>query len=409
MKVDKKITKAEVNKGTMSFYKDAYKLLKDFDNLKYLLGLVVIPNLGRKSIYRLLNNFPSFSAIWNANPKDLLKIKRIKKTAIKDILKGPNEKQIKLLIDSINQLNAWLAINDGKEFPTLLSSIIDPPFLLFGQGDYHVLDTPSIAVVGSRNATSYGKKIAFDISYGLASNGITIVSGLALGIDTQAHKGAIFSKKGKTIAVLGCGLDFKYPKSNLEIREQIVEHGAIVTEYLPGTRPDPGHFPDRNRLISGLSLGVVVVEASKKSGSLITAYHALEQGREVFAIPGSVCSYKSSGTHWLIKQGASLVENAEDVLNSIPFSLFNKEESSFKADIKSNTNNKKKKNLSLEHLGSLTSDEKRLYEALEPYSQHIDDLSNRLNMPVSKVGALLVQLELKDLVISLPGQMYQLK
>ncbi len=383
----------------MSFYKNSKELLKDFSNIQYIFGLVLIANLGRKRIFKLLNKFSSFKAIWKAKKEDLKEIKGIGLSVINSILKGPNKEQIKILIEHIEQLKAWVVINDGEEFPPLLLSIPDPPFLIFGQGDYSVLKTSSIAIVGSRNATSYGEKMAFDISYGLAEKNITILSGLAIGIDTQAHKGALATKQGKTVAVLGCGLDFNYPKSNIELRKQIIKNGAVITEYLPGIKPNPGHFPDRNRIISGLSLGVVVVEASKKSGSLITASHALEQGREVFAVPGSVCSYKSSGTHWLIKQGANLIENAKDILDGI--SVFN----TFNQELKQ----KDKKNLPLKHLGALSSEEKRLYEALEPYSQHIDDLSNKLNMPVSKVGSLLVQLELKDMVVSLPGQMYQLK
>jgi len=390
----------------MSFYKNSQELSKDFNTIKYILGLIVIPNLGRKRIFTLLNRFSTFEAIWQANKEELKEIKRINIEIINAILAGPNKKQIETLIEHIKELNAWVVINDGGEFPELLSSISDPPILIFGQGDYSVLKTPSIAIVGSRNATSYGKKMSFDIAYGLSEQGVTIVSGLAMGIDTQAHKGAI-AAHGKTIAVLGCGLDFNYPKSNTEMRKCIIENGAIISEYLPGVRPNPGNFPNRNRLISGLSLGVVVVEASKKSGSLITASYALEQGREVFAVPGSVYSYKSYGTHWLIKQGAILVENAKDVLDNIsPFHLLDCK-STYKGIL--DTTKKNKKNFLLEQIGGLSSDEKRLYEALEPYSQHIDDLSNKLNIPVSKVGALLVQLELKDLVISLPGQMYQLK
>ena len=388
----------------MSFYRSSQELLRNFNNVKYILGLVVIPGLGRKRIFNLFNRFSSFKAIWKANKKDLRDIKRISTEIIDHILAGPNKKQIEILIERIEQLNIWIFINDGKNFPPLLSSISDPPFLIFGQGDYKLLRSPGIAIVGSRNATSYGEKIAFDIAHGLSKQSITVISGLARGIDTQAHKGAIAAREGKTIAVLGCGLGFNYPKSNLDIRKRIIEKGAIITEFLPDVKPNPGNFPTRNRIISGLSLGVVVVEASKKSGSLITASHALEQGREVFAVPGNVYSYKSSGTHWLIKQGAYLVENAKDILDNI--SSFNYSYQELKHNDLLTINQKK---LQLNKLGALSSDEKRLYEALEPYSQHIDDLSNKINMPVSKVGALLTQLELKDLIVSLHGQMYQLK
>lgn len=211
-----------------------------------------------------------------------------------------------------------IGIKSG-EYPELLKGIYDPPLKLYVLGNKKILKQLNIAIVGSRTATEYGKKIAYQISKDLSNNGINIISGLAIGIDSYAHLGALQSNSiGKTIAVLGSGLDEMYPKQNIELAKQIIKQGGcIITEYPLGTKPEKMHFPQRNRIISGLSKGVLVVEASEKSGSLITADFALEQGREVFAVPGNILNSTSAGTNNLIKQGAKLVTTYEDILVEI--------------------------------------------------------------------------------------------
>ena len=205
---------------------------------------------------------------------------------------------------------------ENKLYPEQLRNIYDAPLKLYVLGNVELLNQKGIAIVGSRNATEYGKEVAMQISKELSKNGINIISGLALGIDTYAHIGNILSNSiGKTIAVLGSGLDKIYPKQNIELAIKIIkEGGCIVSEYPLGTKPEKGNFPQRNRIISGLSRGVLVVEASKKSGALITADFALEQGREVFSVPGTITSVMSEGCNMLIKDGAKVVLSSEDIL-----------------------------------------------------------------------------------------------
>lgn len=208
-----------------------------------------------------------------------------------------------------------LSVTDSN-YPPLLREIASPPIMLFVQGDVDSLCLPQIAIVGSRHATGSGLNTAFEFAKMLAESGFVITSGLALGIDGAAHKGAL--EKGKTIAVLGTGSDIVYPKRHHDIQQKIIDGGgAIVTEFLPGTPPLPAHFPRRNRIISGLSMGTMVVEAAIKSGSLITAKCAMEQGREVFAVPGSIHNVLSKGAHSLLKQGATLVESAADIVEQL--------------------------------------------------------------------------------------------
>lgn len=208
---------------------------------------------------------------------------------------------------------------DSKEYPDQLKNIYNPPLKLYALGNVDILKETNIAIVGTRNSSKYGEKIAFQFSENLCKNGINIVSGLAIGIDTYAHLGTLYPNAiGKTIAVLGSGLNEIYPKLNIELAKKIIKSGGcIVTEYPFGTKPQKIHFPQRNRIISGLSKGVLVVEAGEKSGALITADLALEQGKEVFAIPGNISNFTSVGTNNLIKQGAKLVTSCEEILVEI--------------------------------------------------------------------------------------------
>ena len=211
-----------------------------------------------------------------------------------------------------------ISIN-SNEYPKVLKNIYDPPLKLYILGNKDILKQKGIAIVGSRNATEYGKKVAFKFARELSEKGINIISGLAVGIDTYAHIGALQEKSmGKTIAVLGSGLDEIYPKQNIELAKQIIKYeGCIISEYPLGTRPQRINFPQRNRIISGLSKGVLIVEAGEKSGSLITADFAIEQGKEVFAIPGNIMNQNSIGTNNLIKQGAKLVTSYKEVLEEL--------------------------------------------------------------------------------------------
>jgi len=223
-----------------------------------------------------------------------------------------------------NQPNQQILLLQDNDYPKLLSEITDPPILLYVMGEVSILSDPQLGIVGSRNASKYGENIAQDFAQHLTRTGLTITSGLASGIDKSAHLGALKALKtlkspgvGCTVAVVGTGLDRVYPAANRDLAHQISEKGAIVSEYPLGTKPLPRYFPERNRIISGLSVGVLVVEAALKSGSLITARLAMEQGREVFAVPGSINSTQAKGCHQLIRQGAKLVESGQDILEDL--------------------------------------------------------------------------------------------
>jgi len=300
---------------------------------------------------------------------------------------------IRQTINLINKVGAWAITFMDAEYPPILNEITNPPPLIFGVGDPACLKNRSIAIVGSRMASSYGLSVAREIASGLVQHGYTVVSGMAIGIDTASHEAAVRSG-GSTIAVMGCGIDRPYPRQNTGLFHRIAEHGAVITEFLPGTPPEAQNFPIRNRIISGLSQGVVVVEASMKSGSLITASCALDQGRDLMAVPGSIYSYRSRGSHWLIKQGAQLVDSVSDIIDGLGPEIHGTKE------IGPPDSNKEIQ---------LSPEEQRIFEELEPYPQHIDDIAYRCGCSVSKVSGLLVQMELKDLIQALPGQIYQLK
>ncbi len=254
-----------------------------------------------------------------------------------------------------------------------------------------------MAVVGSRAASPMGLIFTERLCNDLAQAGVTVVSGLAVGIDSSAHRGAL-KARGRTLAVLGCGLDVDYPRGNVKLRGEIAKSGAILTEFPLGTAPAPGHFPMRNRIISGLALGVVVVEAAHRSGSLITARLALEQGREVFAVPGMAQHYRSVGPHRLLKEGAKLVESAEDILEEIRPLIRPSWAATLKGEVEKAPG-----------IAQVTSKEAALLKALDLHPRHIDDICRSLHWPVSEVMSHLLALELKGAVRQLPGKYFVCK
>jgi DNA processing protein len=277
---------------------------------------------------------------------------------------------------------------ESDNYPKRLLEVDDAPPVLYAMGRIEDADGWAIGVVGTRRATSYGREAAARISAGLAEAGVTVISGLARGIDSVAHHTALDSG-GRTIAVLGSGLDVIYPPENRGLVRRIVEEGsgAVVSEYPLGTQPDAVNFPPRNRIISGMSLGVLVVEAAEKSGALITVTFALEQGREVFAIPGPITSKLSEGTNNLIKNGAKLVTSARDILEELDMATVAEH---------------------VEAARALPSDptERMLLEYLQDASRHIDELTNRSGLPASTVSAVLTMMELKGMVRHLGGMQY---
>ena len=293
-----------------------------------------------------------------------------------------------------------ITINDAG-YPKNLKNIYDPPKALYVNGSFSAQDAMAVAIVGSRRATLYGLQMSEKFGYELASRGITVVSGMARGIDSAAHRGAL-KAKGRTIAVMGSGHGHIYPPENAKLYEEIAAAGAVVTEFEDAEEPLAYHFPMRNRIISGLSLGVLVVEAAKDSGALITADLAAEQGREVFALPGKISSATSSGANRLIKDGALLVETVDDILEELKI-IEMKPLSGAAKDKKDGEIARKTKAYVC---NSLTEDERAVYGTLSDEPLYIDDIVNKANVGLRKAADVLLKLQLKHLVTEMPGKQF---
>jgi len=289
-------------------------------------------------------------------------------------------------------------------YSPLLKNIYDPPLLLFCKGNDDYLGLDSIAMVGARQATDYGVAVAAEFAARLAESGLVIIGGMAKGIDSAAHVGALKSK-GKTVAVLGSGIDVVYPKEARHLYKRLCEEGCVVSEFLPGIRPNPQNFPVRNRIISGLSLGTVIVEATQRSGSLITARLAIEQNRELFAVPGPVHSPFSVGTNYLIKQGAKLVQIWQDVIEELP-SYVQKNLTWRPCMTIEDTQTSRPLNEQNKKL-CLTKGEERIYKLLFfERKSHMDALIEQTKLKVGELGCILLNLQMKGLIVELPGQYY---
>ena len=295
----------------------------------------------------------------------------------------------------------WLCLSDSA-YPALLKEISTPPSILFVRGDADLLCLPQVAIVGSRNATVSGLNTAFDFAKMLASSGFVIISGMALGIDGAAHNGAL--ETGQTVAVLGTGLDVLYPKQHRELHQKILDHGgAVISEFMPGTPPLPANFPRRNRIISGLSLGTMVVEAAIRSGSLITAKYAMEQGREVFAIPGSIHNAMSKGAHALLKQGATLVESGSDIVEQFGGMLAYVQSETLEPSA-SQTIDKKSEQEPEQKL-----EKQKLLQAMGFDPVDIDTLVARTDLPIAQINRQLMELELEGVIANQNGLYDRLK
>lgn len=282
-----------------------------------LLILNVIPKLGQGGVKKLLECYNPISSVFNASTKELREIEGIDSRTANNILDWSKFIDIKAELRFIEKNNISIVTIKDIDYPVYLKEIYDPPVVLYIKGEIIPDDEMMLAVVGARKASSYGINTARNIARQLAEHGITVVSGLARGVDTAAHTGAL-EGNGRTIAVLGSGINKVYPKENLSLAGKISQTGAVVSEFQIGMDPKPYNFPKRNRIISGLCKGVIVIEAGKYSGSLITARMATEQGREVFSIPGRIDELTSYGTNFLIKNGAKTVVNIEDILEEFP-------------------------------------------------------------------------------------------
>lgn len=358
-----------------------------------------VPGIGNLLFKRLLDRFESPERVLAASPDELGQVEGITTRLVKAVAGRRVSDQVRRELDRIEDRmgrGGFRVITMADpDYPGLLLQIPDPPPFLYLQGDLNRANR-NIAMVGSRNATRYGIFTTRRLAGELASLNITVVSGMARGIDTAAAEGAL-EKGGRTIAVLGSGLDRIYPSENRALFHRIAESGAVITEFPLNAGPDPHHFPIRNRIISGISLGTVVVEAAKRSGSLITARLAAEQNREVFAVPGNIHSFKSAGTHSLIKQGAKLVENAEDILEELT------------QLIGTHMANRHVRGEEVLDIPPLSEEESSVFKALGPYPIHIDELTRKLDMAPGPLSSILLQLELKGIVAQSPGKLFSIE
>ena len=354
------------------------------------LALQRIPGVGPATFNKLVQQVSSPADIFN-EPRLLKGID----PKIVSLLQTPDWDQVEQDLEWLSADNRHVIDQQHQHYPELLQQISDPPALLFVQGDINLLGKWQLAVVGSRNPSASGRDTAFEFARYLAQGDIVITSGLAAGIDAAAHKGAL-AASGKTIAVIGTGLDRVYPAAHRDLAHHIAENGAIVSEFPLGTSPKAENFPRRNRIISGLSLGTLVVEAAVKSGSLITARMAMEQGREVFAIPGSIHNPLSRGCHQLIREGAKLVETANDII----------EELGAMAGVVPQSGDNFAPREEVLASAELDKDYQQLFEFLGYDPIHIDILIDKSGLTVDAVSSMLLLLELQGQVASLPGRRY---
>ncbi|MDF2532680.1 MAG: dprA [Clostridia bacterium] len=288
-------------------------------DLKYWVWLSSLPGIGARKFYDLINFFQTAENVFNSSYEELKHSQIVKEEVVNAIVNNRSLEKIDKYLKKVKDNSIKIVLSNQEEYPGNLKTIYDPPPVLYCLGELKQDDKEAIAIVGARKATDYGLKTAESLAEQLVQNGLTIVSGMALGIDAAAHRGAI-KGGGRTIAVFACGVINPHPRSNINLYREILKNGAVVSEYPLGMNPYPGNFPARNRIISGLSLGTLVVEANIKSGSLITADFSLEQGRDVYAVPGNINSPSSMGTNNLIKNGAKLVDCVEDILCELPSS-----------------------------------------------------------------------------------------
>lgn len=360
-------------------------------DLKYWLALNFLPDIGPVIARRLISVFGNPENVFQASMGELKKVEGLGENRIKSIVNFKQWDVIYKEIDNTIKNNARLIAFNDKAYPEGLKRIPDAPLILYVKGEIKEEDKYAIAIVGSRTPTNYGIQIAEKMAYKTADYGLTVVSGMARGIDAASHRGALRAK-GRTIAVLGSGIDVPYPPENKGLINGISSSGAVISEFPLGTKPNRENFPRRNRIISALSLGVVVVEATVNSGSLITVGYALEQGKEIFAVPGNVTSSTSKGTNDLIKKGAKLVENAEEIIDELMPQI--------KGVLK------EQRLISEKALPTMTDDEKLIYNCLGNEPKHVDTIIRETKMSISKALSILLNLELKGIVRQVEGKKF---
>ncbi|MBC7869976.1 MAG: DNA-protecting protein DprA [Chitinophagaceae bacterium] len=365
------------------------KILPQLDDQSYWLGFSLIPGIGLKRLLRLLNYFGDLRSAWVAQEVDLHRA-GLEESIIVVLRQTRAQINLDAEMAKIEKAGAWLLTFNDNDYPTTLKAIDDAPAVLYIRGVLTPTDDLALSVVGTRKATQYGRDVAHDLSKRLAQQGITIISGLAQGIDSAAHLGAL-AGGGRTIAILGCGVDVIYPRENRELAQKIIADGALVSEFPIGTQPISSNFPRRNRIVSGMALGVLVIEAPEGSGALITAELAAEQGREVFAVPGNILNPMSRGTNRLIQDGAKLVMQAEDILNELSVAY-------------TNTQTREK----TEQIIPANATEAAILNVLNADPIHIDDIARLCSLSIPELSSTLTILELKGLAQMVGHMQYSL-
>jgi len=352
---------------------------------KHWIGFNLVRGIGPMKVRALLDHFGDLEAAWRADAAALQQA-GLDKRALSSLTQTRRQLDLDAELDKLAQHHVQVLTWDDPDYPPRLLQISDPPLVLYVRGQLTPEDEWAVAVVGTRRASAYGKTVTQRLATDLAVNHVTIVSGLARGIDAEAHRAAL-QAGGRTIAVLGCGLDLVYPPEHRNLAREIIENGALVSEYSLGTRPEASNFPPRNRIISGLSLGVLIVEAGLKSGALITADFAADQGRDVFAVPGNLFVRSSEGTNRLIQDGAKLVTGAEDILEELNLMLV-AEQAEVRAVVPE------------------TETEARLLQYLSLEPVHVDEIALLTGFPISEVTSNLALMELKGMVRQMGGMNY---
>ena len=356
-------------------------------DVKYWVGFNIVPGIGPARFQALLDHFGDLEAAWEA-PVYELRRAGLDRRSIDSLLETRSKISLDGEMEKIERAGVQVLTRQDETYPPQLRHIHSPPPVLYVKGELRPEDEWAVAVVGTRRATVYGKEATRTLASDLARNGVTIVSGLARGIDAQAHRAAL-EARGRTIAVFGSGIDIIYPPEHKKLAQAIVENGALVTEYALGTPPEGSNFPPRNRIISGLSLGVVIVEAGVTSGALITADYAAEQGRDVFAVPGNIFHRGSQGTNRLIQQGAKLVLSVEDVLEELNLTMISQQ-----AEVRAVIPQNETESLLLKHIS---------YEPI-----HVDEIGRQSGLPIVQVTSTLAMMELKGMVRQVGGMNYVL-
>ncbi len=360
-------------------------LAQALEEQHYWLGFSLLRDIGPKRILHLRHHFGTLKQAWQA-PKAALAEAGLSESLAGQTVQQRAKIDLQHELRRVHHVRAFLRTLPEPDYPPLLKDLEDAPPVLYLRGSLATEDARAVCIVGTRRATVYGKDVAYQLAYDLASNGVTVVSGLAHGVDTAAHTGAL-DAGGRTLAVTACGISEIYPADNLPLAHRIIEQGAVLTEFPLGTPPSGKNFPRRNRILSGLSLGVLVVEAGEKSGALITAGLAAEQGRDVFAVPSNIFNMAGRGANRLIQDGAKLVMGVEDVLAELEIAHeFAETRTQTQAAVPEND------------------DEGKLLALLGPDALHVDDLVRLSGLPTATVTSTLTILELKGLARNI-GQM----